>query len=98
MAVGGWSSDPVPDLQQFIDDVHAGRVTYYVEAGKAGPTHGEVIRGPNHSTAHTREIADWVDANFRGQVIGRSTVYRLIPPLAAAPHGSTTDAAVTMPK
>ena len=45
MAIGGWSSDPVPDLAQFIDDVHAGRVSYYVESGK-GMTHGEVIREP----------------------------------------------------
>jgi len=34
MAVGGWSGDPVPTLQQFIDDVHAGRISYYVEAGR----------------------------------------------------------------
>ena len=26
MAVGGWSGDPVPTLQDFIDDVHAGKV------------------------------------------------------------------------
>jgi hypothetical protein len=36
MAVGGWSSDPVPTLQQFIDDVQAGNVSYFVEAGR-GP-------------------------------------------------------------
>jgi 4-amino-4-deoxy-L-arabinose transferase-like glycosyltransferase len=77
MAVGGWSTDPVPDLAQFIDDVHAGRVSYYVEAGR-GMTHGEVIRGPNHSTSHTREIADWVAAHYRGTMVGGSTVYRLI--------------------
>jgi 4-amino-4-deoxy-L-arabinose transferase-like glycosyltransferase len=80
MAVGGWSADPVPDLQQFIDDVHAGKVSYYVEAGpRAAPgvLHGEVIRGPNHSAAHTREIADWVATHYPGTTIGGSTVYRL---------------------
>ena len=36
MAIGGWSGDPVPTLQQFIDDVHAGKISYYVEAGRGG--------------------------------------------------------------
>ncbi len=77
MAVGGWATDPVPDLQGFIDAVHAGKVSYYVEAGK-GTTHGEVIRGPNRSSSHAREIADWVATHYRGTTIGRSTVYRLV--------------------
>jgi 4-amino-4-deoxy-L-arabinose transferase-like glycosyltransferase len=80
MAVGGWSADPVPDLQEFIDDVHAGKVSYYVEAGRGAAArvlHGEVIRGPNHSTAHTREIADWVATHYPATTIGGSTVYRL---------------------
>ncbi len=80
MAVGGWSGDPVPTLQQFIDDVHAGKISYYVEAGR-GPsspaTHGEVIRSTVHTASHTREIADWVAANYPGTMIGGSTVYRL---------------------
>jgi 4-amino-4-deoxy-L-arabinose transferase-like glycosyltransferase len=80
MAVGGWSGDPVPTLQQFIDDVHAGKISYYVEAGR-GPNspaiHGEVIRSTLHTASHTREIADWVAANYPGTIIGRSTVYRL---------------------
>jgi hypothetical protein len=80
MAVGGWSGDPVPTLQQFIGDVHAGKISYYVEAGR-GPNspaiHGEVIRSTLHTASHTREIADWVAANYPGTIIGRSTVYRL---------------------
>jgi 4-amino-4-deoxy-L-arabinose transferase-like glycosyltransferase len=75
MAVGGWSSDPVPTLQQFIDDVHAGKVSYFVAAGDSN-IHGEVIRGPNHSASHTREIADWVAAHYPATTIGGSTVYR----------------------
>jgi hypothetical protein len=72
------SGDPVPTLQQFIDDVHAGKVSYYVEAGR-GPNvlHGEVIRGLNHSASHTREVADWVAAHYFATTIGGSTVYRL---------------------
>lgn len=76
MAVGGWSGDPVPTLEQFIGDVHAGRITYYVEAGRR--LHGEVIRAPNRTNAHTREIADWVAAHFTPVPMGSSTVYRLI--------------------
>ena len=80
MAVGGWSGDPVPTLQQFIDDVHAGKISYYVEAGRgrsSPATHGEVIRNTVHTASHTREIADWVAANYPGTMIGGSTVYRL---------------------
>lgn len=80
MAVGGWSGDPVPTLQQFIEDVHAGKISYYVEAGR-GPNsaaiHGEVIRSTVHTASHTREIADWVAAHYAGTIIGGSTVYRL---------------------
>lgn len=82
MAIGGWSGDPVPTLQSFIDDVHAGRITYYVEAGRRGLApangHGEVIFGHSRSSAHTREIAEWVANHYRGTVIGESTVYRLL--------------------
>ncbi|WP_414685035.1 glycosyltransferase family 39 protein [Mycobacterium sp.] len=76
MAIGGWSGDPVPTLQQFIDDVHAGRISYYVEAGRR-TNHGEVVRSPLHSGSHTREIAEWVAQHYSGTVIGESTVYRL---------------------
>jgi hypothetical protein len=76
-AIGGWSADPVPDLQQFIAEVHAGKVSHYVETGKGALSrrgHSE----PNHSTSHAREIADWVAAHYRGTKVGGSTVYRLI--------------------
>jgi hypothetical protein len=80
MAVGGWSGDPVPTLQQFIDDVHAGNISFYVEPGRApraAASHGEVIRAANHSPSHTREIADWVAAHYPATTIGDSVVYRL---------------------
>jgi 4-amino-4-deoxy-L-arabinose transferase-like glycosyltransferase len=80
MAVGGWSGDPVPTLQQFIDDVHAGKISYYVEAGRgtnSPAVHGEVIRAENHFASHTREIADWVAQHYPATTIGGSTVYRL---------------------
>jgi hypothetical protein len=81
MAIGGWSGDPVPTLESFIDDVQAGRIAYYVEAGRAAaaelPDHGEVVYGHSRSAAHTREIADWVANHYQPAVIGESTVYRL---------------------
>ena len=81
MAIGGWSGDPVPTLQSFIDDVQAGKISYYVEAGRGAASdekgHGEVIYGRSRGAAHTREIAQWVANHYRGTVIGESTVYRL---------------------
>ena len=79
LAVGGWSDDPVPTLEQFIDYVHTGRIGYYVELGRGAPgPRGRVIRAQNHSRAHTREIADWVAANYQPVTLGNSLVYRLI--------------------
>jgi hypothetical protein len=79
MAIGGWSGDPVPTLDQFVDDVRAGKISYYVEAGKGGAAQsgGRVIRAENHSASHTREIADWVAAHYPATTMGDSLVYRL---------------------
>lgn len=69
MAIGGWSGDPVPTLQSFIDDVHAGKIAYYVEAGPGAASaekgRGEVIYGRNRGAAHTREIAQWVANHYQ---------------------------------
>jgi 4-amino-4-deoxy-L-arabinose transferase-like glycosyltransferase len=80
MAIGGWSGDPTPTLAQFVDDVHAGRIAYYVEAGRGGAAQpqGRVIRSENHSASHSREIADWVADHYRAVTVGTSLVYRLI--------------------
>jgi 4-amino-4-deoxy-L-arabinose transferase-like glycosyltransferase len=79
MAIGGWSGDPTPTLGQFVDDVRAGKVGYYVEAGRGGADqpHGRVIRAENHSASHAREISDWVADHYRGVTVGTSLVYRL---------------------
>lgn len=66
MAIGGWSSDPVPTLPQFIADVRGGKITYYVDIG--------------HN--HTRSTAggainQWVEQTFRPTLIGGARVYRL---------------------
>jgi hypothetical protein len=82
MAIGGWSGDPVPTLQSFIDDVRAGKISYYFEAGRGrafaqAVGHHDVIYGPSRGAAHTREISEWVSDHYPGTVIGESTVYRL---------------------
>jgi hypothetical protein len=79
MAIGGWSGDPTPTLGQFIDDVRASRIAYYVEAGRGGADQpkGPVIRSDVPTASHSREIADWVAANYRSVTVGTSLVYRL---------------------
>jgi hypothetical protein len=67
MAIGGWSSDPVPTLEQFIDDVHAGQITYFVDSGRG------------HATApYGRRIAEWVVAHYPMANIGGTKVYHLV--------------------
>lgn len=66
MAIGGWSDDPIPTLDQFIDDVRAGQITYFVDNGRS------------HATApQDRAIADWVIHNYSVTNIGGTRVYRL---------------------
>jgi 4-amino-4-deoxy-L-arabinose transferase-like glycosyltransferase len=66
MAIGGWSDDPIPTLDQFIDDVRAGQITYFVDNGR------------NHAAApQDRAIADWVIHNYSVTNIGGTRVYRL---------------------
>ena len=80
MAIGGWSGDPTPTLGQFVDDVRAAKITYYVEAGRGGTdqVHGRVVRSEEHGVSHGREIADWVADHYRATTVGTSLVYRLI--------------------
>ncbi|SBS79734.1 Glycosyl transferase family 39 [uncultured Mycobacterium sp.] len=67
MAIGGWSSDPVPTLAQFVDDVHAGTITYFVESGR--------MRSHDRNGG---EIADWVQQHYQPMKVGGATVYRLV--------------------
>lgn len=66
MAIGGWSHDPIPTLDQFVAAVHAGRIAYYVDGGRG---HG--------SSAFGAKIADWVKENYPSTIIGGARVYRL---------------------
>lgn len=64
MAIGGWSGDPAPTLQQFQNWVAAGDVGYYL-GGQSGGRGG------------SSEISEWVAANFTAETVGSSTVYDL---------------------
>ncbi|GEE02322.1 hypothetical protein nbrc107696_27680 [Gordonia spumicola] len=65
MAIGGWSGDPAPTLDQFKTYVQEGKIGYYI-GGQGGD------RGGNS------EIAEWVAANFTASTIDGQTVYKLI--------------------
>ena len=67
MAIGGWSNDPVPTLAQFVDAVHAGKITYYVESGR--------MRSHDRNGG---QIADWVQQHYQPMKVGGATVYRLL--------------------
>lgn len=63
MAIGGWSGDPAPTLDEFKEYVAAGQIAYYVggESGRSGSS----------------EISEWVAANFSATTVGDTTVYTL---------------------
>jgi 4-amino-4-deoxy-L-arabinose transferase-like glycosyltransferase len=70
MAIGGFSgSDPVPTLDQFIDDVHTHKISYYVLQNNHG-------HGPGRSHAHA-DIEAWVAHHFTPVTVGSATVYDL---------------------
>jgi 4-amino-4-deoxy-L-arabinose transferase-like glycosyltransferase len=77
MAIGGWSNDPVPTLAQFIHDVRAGKITYYVEAAKHGVPlrSAREIRSKIQGTSNTLEIADWVAEHYSAVPMGETLVY-----------------------
>ncbi|MFE5879232.1 ArnT family glycosyltransferase [Rhodococcus sp. NPDC056506] len=72
MAIGGWSSDPAPTLDQFIQYVADGKIHYYIAGGQGG-SQREGQSGDSTSSA----IQEWVEANFGSTTVGNSTVYDL---------------------
>jgi 4-amino-4-deoxy-L-arabinose transferase-like glycosyltransferase len=87
MAIGGWNGDPVPTLGQFIDDVRAGRIAYYVQAGHpppGTPSSTGTVGAPaapgtaGRTRSHAQEIADWVARNYPARIVGAMTMYRLV--------------------
>lgn len=65
MAIGGWSGDPAPTLDEFKQYVKDGKIAYYIGGGQGGP-------GGNSA------ISTWVAQNFTATTVGGTTVYELI--------------------
>jgi len=72
MAIGGWSSDPTPTLDQFIQYVADGEIHYYIAGGQGGSQ-----RNSQGGDGTSSAIQDWVEANFTSTTVGNSTVYDL---------------------
>ena len=85
MAIGGFSNDPTPTLDQFKDYVSNHDVTYYIVQGRgqSDDQRGSQAEDPDETDARQRtgghaDIADWVAANFPSSKVGTATVYDLI--------------------
>ena len=90
MAIGGWSGDPVPTLQQFIDDVHAGKISYYVEAGRGPNSRGSARRGhPKHAA---QRVAHPRDRRLGRRALPRHRHRRIdgLPPALTAYHANVS--------
>ncbi|MHA0288437.1 glycosyltransferase family 39 protein [Mycobacterium sp. C3-094] len=73
MAIGGFNgTDPAPTLAQFVDDVAAGRIHYFV-AGRM-MTMGRV---PASGSQESVAIRDWVAANFVADTVDGTVIYDL---------------------
>ncbi|MBP2523355.1 MULTISPECIES: glycosyltransferase family 39 protein [Rhodococcus] len=72
MAIGGWSSDPAPTLDQFIQYVADGKIHYYIAGGQGGSQREGQSGGSTSSV-----IQEWVEANFTSTTVGNSTIYDL---------------------
>lgn len=75
MAIGGWSGDPAPSLDEFIEYVSNHEVTYYVSGGMGGGMARGGMGGDSASTSS--QIQEWVEANFTATTVGSATVYDL---------------------
>ncbi|HEY7813527.1 MAG TPA: glycosyl transferase, partial [Nakamurella sp.] len=69
LAIGGFSGDPYPTLEQFQGYVANGEISYYISGGGQGGGGG---RGGAISA-----IQEWVQANFTASTVGGVTVYDL---------------------
>ncbi|WP_395728293.1 ArnT family glycosyltransferase [Nakamurella sp.] len=67
MAIGGFSGDPYPTLEQFQQYVADGDISYYIAGGGLGGGRG----GTNSA------IEEWVQSTFTSSTVGGVTVYDL---------------------
>ncbi len=84
MAIGGFTGrDPAPALTQFENDVHAGRVHYFIGAGQTGGAGG--FGGRSGGPGGT--ISTWVQQHYKATTIGGEPVYDLTAPATASSAG-----------
>lgn len=88
MAIGGFNgTDPAPTLQQFQQQVAAGRIHYLIGGGSGGADEG-LERGmgpvgPAMSERTSGEIATWASTHFVAKTVDGITVYDLTKPSGA---------------
>ncbi|WP_091721885.1 glycosyltransferase family 39 protein [Pseudarthrobacter equi] len=71
MPLGGFAgSDPSPSLDEFKRKVADGQICYYVEQQAFLE-----VQGPDSIAV---AISDWVHSNFQSQLLGSTTVFRLV--------------------
>jgi 4-amino-4-deoxy-L-arabinose transferase-like glycosyltransferase len=73
MAVGGFNgTDPAPTLEQFKNDVSAGRIHYFIGGRMLGPW-GRAASGSREAAT----IAEWVQTHYTPQTLDRTVLYDL---------------------
>ncbi len=86
MAIGGFTGrDPAPTLTQFENDVHAGRVHYFIGAGQTGGGGFGGFGGRSGGPGGT--ISTWVQQHYKATTIGGEAVYDLTAPATASSAG-----------
>ncbi|HEX3003390.1 MAG TPA: hypothetical protein VHO27_04205, partial [Angustibacter sp.] len=75
MSIGGFNgSDPSPTLEQFQQDVAAGRIHWFVASGRGvGGGPGGAMGGSQAAS----QITTWVEQSFPAQTVGGLTLYDL---------------------
>jgi 4-amino-4-deoxy-L-arabinose transferase-like glycosyltransferase len=82
MAMGGWSNDPTPTLEQFQQYVADGEVHYLISGGGMGGG-GMGGGGMGGSDSDISAIQEWVAANYTALTVDGQTVYDLTQPSAS---------------
>ena len=72
MAIGGFNNNGGEiTLAQFIRDVRAGEIHYYIASGSGAGA------GPGGGGSSSETITSWVQSHYRATTIGGATVYDL---------------------
>ena len=80
MAIGGFSNDPTPTLDEFVADVAQHRITYFVEPAQGqggGSGDGQGQGGKSQRSGGHSDITEWVESHFAATSVDNYTVYDL---------------------